>query len=89
MEPSDVRDQLRILYTTPQYAPHPIAVNPRVPLDVRDKLITAWIRLANDPENTQLFSDIQMSKPMLADYERDYQPLEKLKFKKSAVLGIK
>ena len=89
MEPSDVREQLRILYTTPQYAPHPIAVNPHVPLDVRDKLITAWIKLANDPENTQLFSEIQMLKPILADYERDYQPLEKLKLKSSVVLGIK
>jgi phosphonate transport system substrate-binding protein len=86
-EPADVRDQLRILYVTPQSAPHALAANPRIPKAVRAKVIASFIKLATDPANAALFDAIQMPKPVQADYSRDYKPLEALGLDEFAVTG--
>ena len=86
-EPADVRDQLRILYVTPQSAPHPLAANPRVPKAVRAKVLASFIKLAADPANAALFDAVQIPKPVPADYARDYQSLEALGLDKFAVTG--
>lgn len=86
-EPSDVRDQLRILYVTPSFAPHPLMANPRIPEALRAKVITSFIDLAADPANAAIFNNIQMPKPIAADYRRDYLDLEKLGLDKFAAYG--
>jgi len=86
-EPADVREQLRILYVTPQSAPHALGANPRITKAVRDKVITSFIQLSKDPANAALFDAIQMPKPIQADYSRDYKPLEALGLDKFAVTG--
>lgn len=86
-EPADIRNQLRVLYTTPQSAPHPLAAHPRVAEAVRSKVTAAFIQLAADPANAKLFDAIQMPKPVSADYQRDYQALETLGLDKFFVDG--
>lgn len=86
-EPDDVRDQLQILYVTPSTAPHPLAANPSIPVTVRAKVISEFIKLATDPANLDLFDAIQMPVPVPADYVRDYQSLEALGLDKFAVTG--
>ncbi len=86
-EPADVRDQLRILYVTPQSAPHALEANPRIPKAVRNKVIASFIKLSKDPANAAFFDGIQIPKPVPADYSRDYKPLEVLGLDKFAVIG--
>ncbi len=86
-EPKDVNDQLQVLYVTPKTAPHPLAVNPKIPEAVRSKIVAAFMQLAADPANAELFDAIQMPIPVQADYSRDYQALEALGLDKFAVSG--
>lgn len=81
-EPLDIQDQLRVLYITPKYAPHPLAAHPRVSKKIREQISTTLISLANAFENKEVFKGIQMSKPVIANYAKDYQLIEKLKLEK-------
>ena len=42
--------------------------------------------MQNDPAGQKLLVEIQLPKPVKADYARDYQPLEKLKLEKYVVI---
>ncbi len=75
-EPEDIQEQLKILYTTPQTAPHPIAAHPRVAEAVRTLVEEAFLKLATDPANNKLLDAIQIPQPVHANYVRDYQVLE-------------
>ena len=78
IEPESVKKHLRVIFETPGSAPHPIGVHPRVPAEDRDKIMKAILDLENDPAYKKLLKDIQITKPVEANYERDYQPLENL-----------
>ena len=86
-EPDDIKDQLRVLYVTPEFAAHPLSAHPRVSEEIRNKIISGLIRLSQMPENAELFNAIQIPKPVDANYARDYQPLERLGLEKFAVSG--
>lgn len=78
MEPPEVRQDLRILYTTPALAPHPLAAHPRVPLAQRQRIRDTLLAIAADPLRQALLQAIQMPAPLPADYERDYAPLTRI-----------
>lgn len=78
MEPPQVQQDLRILYTTPPLAPHPLAVHPRVPLAQRQRIRDTLLAIATDPARSALLHAIQMPDPLPADYERDYAPLTRI-----------
>jgi len=52
---------------------------------VRKKVANAILELARDPANKKLLKDVQIEKPVLADYETDYAPLAKLGLEKFVV----
>lgn len=81
-EPQEIRDQLRILFTTPEAKPHPVAAHPRIPPAVREKVAAALLRMAATPEGAKLMEKAQLPKPIRADYQRDYQPMEQLGLEK-------
>jgi phosphonate transport system substrate-binding protein len=81
-EAPEVREQMSILYRTPQAASHPVMVHPRVPEAVRRALTQAFLALAKDEAGRALLKEIRMTEPVPAVYERDYVPLEKLNLKK-------
>jgi phosphonate transport system substrate-binding protein len=58
-----------------------------VPEAVSKKLSEALLRLAADPANALLLAAVQLSSPVVADYARDYQPLERLKLERYVVSG--
>jgi phosphonate transport system substrate-binding protein len=74
----DVKRELRIIYQMPGVTPHPIAAHPRVPLKIRTQFSDAILRLWNDESERHLLIDVKMDRPILADFRRDYRPLEKL-----------
>jgi len=73
-QPEGLRDQLRILFTTPKLAPHPIIAHPRVPEAARQQVRQLLLGLSGTP----YMEAIQMPLPIVAIYRRDYQPLEQL-----------
>ena len=84
-ESADIRAQLRILYQTPPSAPHPLSAHPRVPAPDRQAMVAAILRLGADPANRELLQNVQLPQPVVADYQKDYQPVEKLGLEKYVV----
>lgn len=78
-EPSAVQSRLVALYTTPGVPSHPLAAHPRVPSEVRKRMETALLKLDRDPAGRALLAAVQLDHTQVADYARDYAPLEKLR----------
>ncbi len=86
-EPKELQSQLRILFTTPNFMPHPFSAHPRIPQRVREKVITGFLKIATDPTGRGLLKAIQIAQPIRADYIRDYKSLEQLKLERFSVRG--
>lgn len=84
-EPQDVRDQLTILYQTPDAASHPIAAHSRVPENVRKSVINSLLGMQQDVEGRAMLKDVRLPNLVDANYASDYQPIEKLNIQKYLV----
>jgi phosphonate transport system substrate-binding protein len=80
-----VRAQLQIVYQTPEVASHPMVAHPRVPEAVRKAFAQAFLALAKSDAGRALLKEIRTPDPVVASYERDYFPLEKLNIRKYLV----
>lgn len=78
-EPAGMQSRLGVLYTTPGVPSHPLAAHPRVPVEVRERLTAALLKLDHDPAGRKLLAAVELDRAQTADYARDYAPLEKLK----------
>lgn len=85
-EQPEVRDQLHVIFKTPEQASHPVSAHPRVPDAVRKKLTQALLDLTKDAPGRELLQNIRTTTPVPANYERDYQSLDKLNLKKYLVV---
>ena len=85
-EASEVRQQLRVLYETSAYTPHPVATHPSVPASVRERFLTAMLKLTQDEEGRKLLDGINLHKPQAVTYAKHYKPLESLQLEKFLVL---
>ena len=76
-QPATLRDQLRVLYTTPAVASHPIVAHPRVPECVRDQVQVALIAMGESETERQLLAKIPIGAvgPALRE---DYVPLQSM-----------
>ncbi len=81
-ESAGLRSRLRVIHETASYAPHPFIAHTRVPRALRDKLAQAFIQLAASAAGQKMLDDIQMPRPVIADYTQDYAPLERLQLDK-------
>ena len=74
-QPPEVREQLRVLYTTPAVASHPLAVHPRVPETVREQVRGELIAIGQGEPGRQLLAKIPIGNagPALSE---DYAPLQ-------------
>ena len=81
-----LRANLRVLYETPGYAPHPFLAHARVPAKVREALLAKLLALARDGVGQPLLDAVQIPQPVRADYQRDFAPLESLGLDKFVVL---
>lgn len=77
-EPAAVQSRLKVLYTTPGVAPHPLAAHPRIPENIRRQVQQAMLDLARDPDGSKLLEAVLIKRPIIADFTRDYTPLESL-----------
>lgn len=85
-EEQSLREQLRVLYETSGYAPHPFVANPRVPSSIRRSVTAAFISLSKEASGEKLLEEVQMPAPIPSDYQRDFAPLERLQLEKFVVL---
>jgi len=85
-EVPEVRQQLRVLFETSAYTPHPVATHPSVPAAVRDRFLKATLKLTQDEEGRKLLDGINLSKPQAVTYAKHYKPLESLQLEKFLVL---
>ena len=76
-QPANIRDALKVIYKTPQVAPHPVAVHPRVDKATKDKVREAFLQLGKSPEGRELLANIPMKQVGRATLE-DYEPLKQM-----------
>jgi len=81
-QPQSLQNALRVLYSIPGVAPHPIAAHKRVPKVVCDKFVEKFKALANDKSGRKMLDAIQISQPVDASYARDYAFLETINLEK-------
>lgn len=85
-EAPEVRQQLRVLFETQGYTPHPVATHPTVPEAVRQRFLKAMLKLTQDEEGQKLLDGIHVSKPQVVTYTKHYKPLESLQLEKFLIL---
>ena len=72
-----VRDQLRILWKSKSYTPHPVAAHPRVPKEVIQRVVAALQSMAADPAGAVLLKSVGF-KGFIAARDSDYEDIRKL-----------
>jgi len=85
-EVSEVRQQLRVLFETQAYTPHPVATHPTITAVVRERFFKAMLKQTQDDEGRKLLEGINLSKPQSVTYAKHYKPLESLQLEKFLVL---
>ena len=73
----EVRDSLRVLWTTPGYTPHAIATHPRVEPEVVERLKTALLDMNSDPQGQALLKTINFS-GMESAQDQDWNDVREL-----------
>ncbi len=73
-QPPEIRDSLRILYTTREMPSHPVAAHPRVAKEVREKVRQAFLEMGKSPEGRELLSKIPV-RQMIPTSIEDYRPM--------------
>ena len=81
-QPKSLQESLKVLYEIPGVASHPLAAHRRVPKKVREALSEAIYSLSKNERGRKLLSEIQVIKPVAADYAADYAFIEKLNLEK-------
>lgn len=72
----EIREGLRILYTTRAMPSHPIAAHPRIKPDVRELVRKALLEMSATPSGKALLDEIPMPSPVAASLE-DYLVMRK------------
>ena len=74
-----IQDQLRILWTSPPYTPHPIAAHARVPQEVVKKLLGAMSAMHLDPQGKALLEGVKF-KGIVPAEEHEYDEIRTFKY---------
>ncbi|HBI82683.1 phosphate/phosphite/phosphonate ABC transporter substrate-binding protein [Orrella sp. NBD-18] len=86
-EPVEIKNEVKILYRTPVFMPHPFSANPRISQRLRDQVIQAFLDLAQTDAGRKMLDEIQIPEPVKVNYKDDYLPLEKIGVEKFVVNG--
>ena len=76
-QPEYVRNELRVIYKTPEVAPHPLAAHPRIGEETWSRISKAFLQLGNTQADSALLSRIPMKQAGQASMA-DYEPLRKM-----------
>ncbi|MEW6602463.1 MAG: phosphate/phosphite/phosphonate ABC transporter substrate-binding protein [Nitrospirota bacterium] len=67
----EIRNALRIIYTTRSFTSHPVAAHPRVPAEIREKVRTAFLSMNDSPEAMAMLRDVPVERFIPVTYD-DY-----------------
>ncbi|NRB22201.1 phosphate/phosphite/phosphonate ABC transporter substrate-binding protein [Shewanella sp.] len=73
----EVTEQLRVLWETPGYTPHAVAIHPRVPVSVREELMIKFTQFSSTQEGYMLLEGLGF-KPFEAANSRDWNDVRAL-----------
>lgn len=73
----EVREQLRVLWTTPQYTPHALAAHPRVDRQGLARVLAAMLAMDTDPKGRELLARLNF-KGFEAARDGDWNDIRKL-----------
>lgn len=79
-EPTEIKNQLKIIMLTPKMAPHPVSVHPRVPKALQEKMTDAFLKLSKDPQGLDLLKNARIGETTRSVYGRDYKELESVNY---------
>lgn len=82
-EPVNLQQELKILFETAKYMPHPVAASTRVPVNVRKEMIQFFIELGKNPSMSGQLNAIQIPRPAEVNL-KDYDYVKKLGLEKFA-----
>ena len=77
-ESDELKSNLSILFQTKGYPAHPFSANSNLTPEEIQNVQSSWLEIAEEPKLSRLFDSIQIKKPIVADYERDYAQLTNL-----------
>ncbi|MBI4741666.1 MAG: phosphate/phosphite/phosphonate ABC transporter substrate-binding protein [Betaproteobacteria bacterium] len=75
-----LRDQLRVLWSTPGYTPHAVAAHPRVPGETVERLRAAMAEMADAPQGAALLEAIGF-RGLVPALDTDYDDIRRLGIK--------
>lgn len=75
---TDVRDDLKILWTTEGYTPHAIAAHPSVPVEVRLTIQSAMLQMNEDNEGRKLLQAIGFKEGVTTATDTDWNDVRSL-----------
>ncbi|MCB1851669.1 MAG: phosphate/phosphite/phosphonate ABC transporter substrate-binding protein [Gammaproteobacteria bacterium] len=76
-QPQQIQDALRVIYRTQEVVSHPIAVHPRVPEELKERVTTALLALGQTGSGREMLAKVPMERigPASSD---DYRALQAL-----------
>ena len=80
-QPDHIQDALRVIYKTPQVAPHPVAAHTRVDDETRQRIREGFLQLGSMPKGRKLLAEIPIKQPGAATM-KDYEPLRQMGLEK-------
>lgn len=86
-ETPEVQSQLRVLYASQAYTPHPVITHPSVAPAAREQFLNAVLKIARDAEGKKLLEGVNIAQPQAVTYAKHYKVLESLKLDKFLVLA--
>ena len=83
LEPKEIQDQLKVIYTTQQFTPHPIATKPTVSANIRNAFLQSFLNCANDEACKKDLVAVGIEHPKKVT-TADYKNIEALNLEKYA-----
>lgn len=78
----EMRKEFRVILETERMAPHPFAAHPRVPKKLQELVTAALLRLDESDQGRKILDTVKLTKPIRADYNRDYSIFAKVDFER-------
>jgi len=76
--PEDIRGQLDVIWTSPGYTPHAIAMHPRVKADVLQKIQKAFVTISTNEEVEYALSSLRMTDGFIEAKNSNWDDVKKL-----------
>lgn len=77
-ESTEIKNEIKTLFVTSSYMPHPFSAHPRISENERENIIQGFMSFSKTDEGRRLLDGIQMPDPVMVNYSRDYKPLDRL-----------